>query len=101
MVLDDNVLVVPAEVRLLNFAVQVIVGHREIEVQAVVHIVHAGLRLAFAVEFAAEQTIREHVCRHVLGIAADGDCGECSLVDEINSFSKSKTRSERTGFLPL
>lgn len=86
MVLDHDVLVVTAEVRLLNLAIQVIVRHRQVEVQAVVHIVHARFRLALAVELAREQTVGEYVSGHVLGIAANGDCGE----EEENESKKAK-----------
>lgn len=66
MMLDDDILMIPAKVRLLNLATQIVIRHRKIEIQRVVHIVHTRFWLAFAVEFATKQAICEYMCSHIL-----------------------------------
>lgn len=74
VMLDDDVVGEFALTRLLDVALQVVVGHGDLELQTVDDVVGARVRLVLRVDLAVEHLRRLHVRHHLARLADDRHC---------------------------
>lgn len=73
MVLDNYVVDVSTKTVLPDVTLQVVVGHAQLEFQAIVHVAHARVGTAFGVDLSVEEFGRLDTGHHVSGAAINAD----------------------------
>lgn len=71
VVLDDHVVDVTPQPVLPHVALQVVVGHAQLELQTIVHVPDARVGAALGVDLAVEDFAGLDPCHHVAGTAVD------------------------------